>query len=365
MFALATKEAVKHFFGTARRFKQSSKQSVVVKVDGKLNVSTSRKIYYTDVEVELFINSGRSIGKAKASGKANSDKLNDENAIYESYLQSLDSAILSVLNQKVPRRDNVTLADRLSKLKPPGPFKPLKKHLEAGLIEIAGTGTGFFVNDNGYIVTNYHVVKECINVSIKIGEKTHVTQPVAHDEKHDIAVLKVAARPEQHVTFDKSKIVSLGDEIVTMGYPLSGILSSHPSLTDGVISSLAGPEDNRNFLQISAPVQPGSGGGPLFDIRGNVIGVVCGSLSDTLLVWLTGSVPQNVNFAVNADVVRAFLNRQGIQYETGGRGEGSSADWADEDPDEIAFDEPAETESPRARIAEDYSKAVVQLACRR
>ena len=82
------------------------------------------------------------------------------------------------------------------------------------------------------------------------------------------------------------------------------------------MSALAGPGDNRRFIQITAPVQPGNSGGPLLDLAANIVGVVVGKLDAIKVANLTGDIPQNVNFAVSAWAARAFLDSHDVPYET-------------------------------------------------
>jgi hypothetical protein len=100
-----------------------------------------------------------------------------------------------------------------------------------------------------------------------------------------------------------------------LGYPLPGLLASTANLTVGNVSALAGLGDDSRYLQISAPVQPGNSGGPLLDASGHLIGIVTAKLDALRAVRVTGDIPQNVNFALKAAVVRTFLDSKGIRYE--------------------------------------------------
>src|SRR4029077_3309512 len=97
---------------------------------------------------------------------------------------------------------------------------------------------------------------------------------------------------------------------------LAGYLAEQANVTTGDVSSLAGIGNDSRYLQITAPVQPGNSGGPLFDAAGNVIGVVSAKLDSIKLAGLTGDIPENVNFALNVSVVRGFLEARGISYQT-------------------------------------------------
>ncbi len=103
--------------------------------------------------------------------------------------------------------------------------------------------------------------------------------------------------------------------------------------TPGTISALTGFGNNTNQIQITAPIQPGSSGSPVMDKKGNVIGVVSKTLDDGEMTKATGQVGQNVNFAVNGQTVRTFLDANKVPYKTGGGFlslEKSNADIADE-----------------------------------
>jgi S1-C subfamily serine protease len=103
--------------------------------------------------------------------------------------------------------------------------------------------------------------------------------------------------------------------VVAIGFPLAGLLGSDPSVTTGVISSLAGIKNDRRFIRITAPVQPGSSGGPLFGENGAVIGVVVGKLNAIAVAQTTGDIPQNVNFAVALGTLQSFLDANNVAYE--------------------------------------------------
>jgi hypothetical protein len=105
-----------------------------------------------------------------------------------------------------------------------------------------------------------------------------------------------------------------GDTIVVLGYPLSGLLATTANLSVGNVSALAGLGDDSRYVQISAPVQPGNSGGPLLDASGHLVGIVTAKLNAARVARFTGDIPQNVNFALKAEVARTFLDSKGIVY---------------------------------------------------
>lgn len=177
------------------------------------------------------------------------------------------------------------------------------------------TGTGFVVAP-GRVMTNAHVVAGCAEVRLRSAEGREATARIAAaDAERDLALLSVQGGGEigPPLRFRSGPAVRRGEGVVTYGFPLATILSSGPTLTTGDVSALSGLRDNQAQFQISAPVQQGNSGGPLFDLTGNVIGVVTSKLNAQRIAQSTGDIPQNVNFAVKATEALEFLRRQGVR----------------------------------------------------
>ena len=115
-------------------------------------------------------------------------------------------------------------------------------------------------------------------------------------------------------TFRSAPSVRVGEDITVVGYPLGDLLGTTIKATAGTVSSLTGINNDSAMLQIDASVQPGNSGGPLVDSAGNVIGVVTSKLDDIEMLKQTGSLPQNVNFAIKNSSTLAFLRSQSIDY---------------------------------------------------
>ena len=170
----------------------------------------------------------------------------------------------------------------------------------------AMSGTGFFITNDGYLLTNHHVVEGRSDVSIKTEKGWLSAKVVKVDNQNDLAVLKVdgkfAALPVV-----SSRKVGLGDEVFTIGFPQIGVQGISAKYTKGDISSLTGVKDDPRNFQISVPVQPGNSGGPLVNEYGNVVGVVVARLNALKLLKETGRIPQNVNYAVKSSFANSFL----------------------------------------------------------
>jgi len=175
------------------------------------------------------------------------------------------------------------------------------------------TGTGFFVTQQGHILTNAHVIDRCKSLMVaRTGEVPATVSVVNSDKQNDLAVLMAASPPPAIAALRTGRPVRQGEPVIAFGFPYAGSLSSGGSVTTGSISALSGLRDDTRYLQISAPVQPGNSGGPLLDSTGAVIGVVSSGLR---AANPTAAQPQNVNFAVKADVVRTFLAAIGVNPE--------------------------------------------------
>lgn len=179
------------------------------------------------------------------------------------------------------------------------------------------SGTGFLVTKSGYLVTNAHVVPNCKTVTVRTDDSfTHAATVVNRDEHADLALLKADGEFANAATFREDRGIRQGDDVVAFGFPLVGLLTDQGILTAGTVSALAGLNNDTRLIQISAPVQPGSSGGPLVDSSGNVVGVIVSKLNAINVAKVTGDVAQNVNFAIKENVARDFLEANGVGYAT-------------------------------------------------
>ncbi len=172
--------------------------------------------------------------------------------------------------------------------------------------------SGFVVSRAGHIVTALHVVKDCLKVRLSSGDDL---DRVASDPLADLALLKGPPTEGPVATFRAGREVLQGESIVAAGFPLQGLITSQVTVTTGIVSAIAGPQDDRRIMQITAPIQRGSSGGPLLDLSGDSVGVIVAKLDALMVAERTGDLPQNVNFAVSGWVVKSFLEANGVGYE--------------------------------------------------
>ncbi|HZM01622.1 MAG TPA: trypsin-like peptidase domain-containing protein [Candidatus Saccharimonadales bacterium] len=168
------------------------------------------------------------------------------------------------------------------------------------------TGTGFFVTDDGYLLTAFHVVQDAGRIAVRTKAGTFAATLVNADKANDVALLKVDGKFSA-LPVASSRGVKLGESVFTIGFPNIELQGSGPKLTKGEISSLTGMQDDPREFQISVPVQPGNSGGPLVNQNGNVVGIVEAQLADMATLQTTGSLPQNVNYAMKSSAMSVLL----------------------------------------------------------
>ena len=191
----------------------------------------------------------------------------------------------------------------------------LKKVLKE--IQPSGSGSGFFINGEGQILTAAHVVDECLLIEVQHQGESFEADIGISSKLLDLAVIDTQIVNQELLAFnEKSVSPQLGKQVFVTGFPLSGILSDYPSLTVGNVSSLGGLKGSKGTFQFSAPVQPGNSGGPVVDYQGNLVGVVSSTLNQAMLIKKTGALSQNVNFGIRSGIVQQFLDNNEVNYAT-------------------------------------------------
>ena len=175
----------------------------------------------------------------------------------------------------------------------------------------AGNGSGFFLSEDGYLATNYHVVEhaDVIQVSIVRDGKWehHPAKVVLSDKENDLSILKIddsefQTLPPIPYNFSTA-IKDTGSEVFTLGYPIADVMGDEVKFTDGKISSKTGIQGDATFYQISVPIQPGNSGGPLFDNNGSIVGITSAALNRDYFK------SENVNYAIKSSYLKALVDK--------------------------------------------------------
>lgn len=184
------------------------------------------------------------------------------------------------------------------------------KTISSNSSEWKGNGSGFFINEKGYIATNYHVVKDASEIQIEYFQKgiknTFAAKVVVMDKQNDLAIIQITdskfkTLPIIPYVFS-SNIKDVGSDVFTLGYPMADVMGDEIKFTDGKISSKTGIEGDITVYQISVPIQPGNSGGPLFDSKGNLVGITSSALNKEYFN------SENVNYAIKATYLKNLID---------------------------------------------------------
>ncbi len=238
----------------------------------------------------------------------------------------------------------------VSKNQAPEPKVVAKASPESDPTPKAGTsGSGFFVSKLGHIITNEHVVRECSNITVGDNANRQVAvEMIVNDRRNDLALLKLSstsmASAETKSLISKlgirivaksgdssiplssngllrSEDVELGENVIVGGYPYGDLFSNTIKVTKGIVSAIKGMGDDSGQFQMDAAVQAGNSGGPIYDEKGNIVGVVVAQLNKLKVAKVIGSLPENVNFGIKASTVRQFMTSAGLPTKWSNRSE--------------------------------------------
>jgi len=174
-------------------------------------------------------------------------------------------------------------------------------------VQTASSGSGFIITEDGYIVTNYHVISGGTTVEVTLNDgTTYPAQIIGGEEDYDIAVIKVDPGESklQPVVIGESANLLVGEDVIAIGNPLGELTFS---MSEGIVSCL-----NReinvdgtpfNMIQITSAVNSGNSGGPLFNVYGEVVGIVSAKYSTSS----SGTTVEGLGFAIPMDDVRDMI----------------------------------------------------------
>lgn len=170
----------------------------------------------------------------------------------------------------------------------------------------AASGSGFIITDDGYILTNYHVIEDASSITVSLYDgKTYEASLVGYDESNDIAVLKVDAQGLTPVVWGDSDKLNVGDSVVAIGNPLGELTFS---LTSGAVSALdrevtLSGNVTMNLIQTDCAINSGNSGGALFNLYGEVVGITNAKYSSS------GSEASidNIGFAIPVNDIREIV----------------------------------------------------------
>ncbi len=173
--------------------------------------------------------------------------------------------------------------------------------------QTASSGSGFIISENGYVVTNHHVVEGATKLSVILYDsKEYEAKLVGYDATNDLAVLKIEAEELPYVKMGSSDALSVGNQVMAIGNPLGELTST---LTVGYISAKDRAVNTdgtyMNMIQTDAAINSGNSGGPLFNVRGEVVGITTAKYSGTSN---SGATIEGIGFAIPIDDVAPMID---------------------------------------------------------
>ena len=214
------------------------------------------------------------------------------------------------------QRENIAPKDPAPQIAPPLVDTPaaLDQDIEPIKVVTQGdiqTGSGFITRDGQWIVTNRHVIETADRILVRngSGKIRHVSE-VRMDDDQDLAILVLEEPYPQDFSASLDDIIDPvgGDELYLMGYPLIAILGDHhPSITEGIVSKESGFGDRESEFLITANLNQGNSGGPIFALDGRILGIAVAKLDKTKMFKETGDIPEDVNIGIKGSQIRRFL----------------------------------------------------------
>jgi S1-C subfamily serine protease len=170
-------------------------------------------------------------------------------------------------------------------------------------------GTGFAVLSRRTLVTAFHVVDGAKAIEVVCGKGASATGIVEKiDPANDLALILISAPASGYLEMSVENTLTIGQKVFTMGFPVPDVLGYEAKYSEGSISSLSGIQGAVSLIQTTVPIQPGNSGGPLSDESGKVVGVVTSTAAVQSFLKHTGTLPQNINWAVKSEYLHPLLS---------------------------------------------------------
>ena len=179
---------------------------------------------------------------------------------------------------------------------------------------IAVSGTSFLINSEGNLLTNAHVVGSRNEMLVSFNGEEIVARVVATDQVNDLAVLSTSLKNKDFFKFSE-KDVAREEDIAAIGYGFGKRYSSDVKATKGIVSALSGIANNYSHFQTDAAIQVGNSGGPILNNSSAVVGVAVAKLNTEAAYKDSGTIAENVNFAIKVSTVKQFLDSNNVLYE--------------------------------------------------
>jgi S1-C subfamily serine protease len=300
-----TLESARHFFSKSFMYEASGTPEYGLLIAMHPNVKVDDRQIVATAHYTVFSASGQSLlkGDSLIRWAPNGSVPNPMGYLTE---QIVNRTLTDIVAQLRPTADKFPSASN----------PPVDMNLLVDKEHAASSGTGFFINNTGQVLTAAHVVHNCALMEVHNGGNTSRATVAASSALLDLAVLDTHAGAEHFLPLRAAGRLGLGESVVNVGFPLQSVMTDAPTVSRGTLSSRAGLTGSLGQFQFSAPIQPGASGGPVIGSGGDVVGVAVGTLNAPDLLK-QGVLPQNVNFALEVQYLRKFLVNKAIAFSEG------------------------------------------------
>ncbi len=317
-------EVFSRFFRESKLRGEIENPHVTIRIQSDSSVSRLWGSFETEVAVALHFGNGDPIRSYQGKGKVHSGLVSDQIALENAYKEAFfDVVSQMVRDEKVIQAlsDKTNIARMRLTDTPSLPESSIYNDFLRTVVTVKvgeggnsarfarpvgnklSHGSGFFVNDQGLILTNFHVVKDSVSIEVVAGGELYWAELVGYDEWIDMALLKIDAVNTPFLKIEpEQKMAGVGDEVLAIGSPLRGDLEY--SASKGIVSSYR-MIGGYPLVQTDAAINHGSSGGPLVHLKsGSVIGII------TMRYF-----GQGIGFALTGDVIVHFLKENGAKNE--------------------------------------------------
>jgi len=326
----------KPFIDTSSGELKYSEEKYLTREDVILSIDTNnQKIFLTEIYTDFYIEKGKTIVKwyeTTDSGKKAKEKILNEsgnlgksfwNTFIRGYKnrQKIDQkewSLLTIAGGIVVGQlinENIIVDEKIyvdlnkstyqtgwklngNNLPQMGGYICNSQNTSSGKNTGGSSGTAFFINNKGHLLTNNHVVEGCSLNKITYKNNDYDAKLIATDKTLDLALLKADLKPKSFFNLSKDEAKKL-NKVYVAGYPLGKGLSDDLKISSGIVSSLKGFEDNSNEIQIDAPINPGNSGGPIINENGDLIAIAVSGLAK--------DQTEGINFGIKSSAAETFL----------------------------------------------------------
>ena len=176
---------------------------------------------------------------------------------------------------------------------------------------INGNGSGFIVGNGKYVITNNHVIEKAKRVAVRNGiGKVSNARVLKTSEKYDLAILQLETPypSEYSIKAVDFEVPKFGDDVISIGYPGIGMTYDKPTITQGIISKVF--NDDVGVFMTTAATNSGNSGGPIFNLKGNLVGVTFAKLAKVKYLISEGDIPTDMGYAIKSNLIKKVFEHE-------------------------------------------------------